>query len=279
MNTAQVSVELVLAGILGLCAFVLPFFPGTDISADLLQNEALIGILGLAYLLGVIFDKLADSLLNPREHYLRLKQAAKNLVRIKDLKGSDPFPQDNLEYLLKKEKDGRLDWMNSLKSRIRTSRELTVLGLPATLGIILQLGDSMPWMYASIGLNLLFITSPLWRQLIAPGEGSQKSNQTTWRHTRTDDISKSEKDRKTQLENLKKQMHLDSIPYYLLLAVSTISIAIMSLLNPENSFIPLFGAGGLIISLLAWWTCERIMGTYFEFISRELTTILNVNKK
>ena len=93
MNTARVSVELVLAGILGLCVFVLPFFPGADLRSDLPQNEALIGVLGLAYL---------------------------------------------------REKDWRLDWMNTLKSRIHTSRELTKPGLPATLGIVLQLGSSMP---------------------------------------------------------------------------------------------------------------------------------------
>ncbi|HUE99679.1 MAG TPA: hypothetical protein VMN99_10520 [Anaerolineales bacterium] len=71
MKTAQISVELVLAGFLGFYAFVLPFFPGAVLNSDLLQNEALVGVLGPAYLLGVIFDKLADTLLNPREHYFR----------------------------------------------------------------------------------------------------------------------------------------------------------------------------------------------------------------
>lgn len=71
MKTAQVSAELVLAGLLGFYAFVLPFFPGAELNSDLLQNEALVGVLGLAYLLGVIFDKLAEPLLNPGEHYFR----------------------------------------------------------------------------------------------------------------------------------------------------------------------------------------------------------------
>ncbi|MFN8460900.1 MAG: hypothetical protein U0X93_03895 [Anaerolineales bacterium] len=38
-------------------------FEGTSIDPQFLQNEALIGFLGLAYLLGVVFDKLADTML------------------------------------------------------------------------------------------------------------------------------------------------------------------------------------------------------------------------
>ena len=89
MNTAQVSIELILAGILALCAFVLPFWKGESISPQLLQSEALIGFLGLAYLLGVVFDKLADTMLTPAEHYLRIKQGAKFLDDHKSFKGKD----------------------------------------------------------------------------------------------------------------------------------------------------------------------------------------------
>lgn len=271
MNTAQVSVELVLAGILALCSFVLPFLDRSDLRADLLQNEALIGVLGLSYMLGVLFDKLADTLLGPREHYMRLKQAGTFLDRNPDFKGDDPFPQDDLEYLLKKAKDGRLDWMNALKSRIRTSRELAVLGLPATVGILVHLATASPWMYVPVALNLLVFFLPIWRSLRPSKKRSQKSSRVEQVRIRTDGIHRNQEDRKGQFVNLRKQMHIESIPYYLLLAFSTITAVTLAIPNLENPWISLIGAGGLILSLLAWWTCERIMGTYFEFIAREMS--------
>ena len=60
MKTVEVAIEHVLAGVLALCAFVLPLFGGLNINPQFLQTGALIGVLGIAYLFGVVFDKVHE---------------------------------------------------------------------------------------------------------------------------------------------------------------------------------------------------------------------------
>jgi hypothetical protein len=269
MNTAQVSIELVLAGILGLCAFVLPFFPGADFNTNLLQNEALIGVLGLAYLLGVIFDKLADTILHPMEHILRLRQADEYLSDHPGFEGEDPYPQNKLEFNLRKSKDGRLDWMNSLKSRIRTSRELAVLSLPAAMGIVIHLSAVPQWIYVPVALNLLAFILAVFLESVTADEDEKT---TRWRIKRrkTHHLSRDASARKDELRNALGQARKVSIPYYLLIAVPVCTIGVTALRNPENTQIPLIGAGGLILSMLALWTCLTITVTYIRFVAREM---------
>ncbi|MFN8402096.1 MAG: hypothetical protein U0V48_00860 [Anaerolineales bacterium] len=273
MNTAQVSIELILAGILTLCAFVLPFWRGTSIDPQFLQNEALIGFLGLAYLLGVVFDKLADTMLTPAEHFLRIKQGAKFLDDHKTFKGKDPFPQNDLEFSLKKAKDGRLEWMNSLKSRIRTSRELAVLGLPAVMGLtIYQTSRASWWIFLPVALNLLlFIVTIALEASTSDEDSSEKAKQAK---LKTNQLSPDREIRELQVRQMRRQTHIASIPYYLLLANSVITTGVIAVFNLNNQFIVLLAVGGTIISLLALWSCLRITRTYLKFVAREMSSML-----
>ena len=277
MNTAQVSIELVLAGILALCSFVLPFWRGSELSQNLLQTDALIGILGLAYLFGVVFDKLADTILSPMEDYLRLKQANAILEhRTKD-KPKDAFPQNKLEYELRSNKDGKLDWMNSLKSRIRTSRELAVLGLPASMGIAIYLGltndcaqSSSPvcsahWIYLFVFLNLILFVLAAWMESRRSDEESRDAKVI---RIKTGDLDHNTRARKGQMEQAEKQMWVDSRIYQLIVLNSVIAITIVAFLKPANSWIAMFGVGGLIVSVLSLWACLRITRTYMKFVAR-----------
>lgn len=282
MNTAQVSIELILAGILALCAFVLPFWKGQGIDPAFLQNEALIGFLGLAYLLGVVFDKLADAMLTPAEHFLRIKQGAKFLDDHKNFKGKDPFPQNDLEFSLKKAKDGRLDWMNSLKSRIRTSRELAVLGLPATAGLMIYMGgvkncesNQSPcaawWLYLPVALNLLCFLATILLESRSSDEDALSKNKQA--RLKTHQLSGNREVREIQIWQAKREMKIASIPYYLMLANSMLTAGIIMALNLDNQTIVLVAVGGAIISILALWTCLRITHTYLKFVAREMTSM------
>jgi hypothetical protein len=281
MNTAQVSIELVLAGILALCAFVLPFWRGADISQDFLQTDALIVLLGSAYLFGVVFDKLGDFLLSPFEHYLRLQEAHRRLT--KGSQAKDPFPQDRLEFKLRAANDGRLDWMNALKSRIRTSRELAVLGLPASLGFVIYEGFgkdcalngdlfcSTPWIYAFVGLNIAIFLIAIWREWAADEEPAGLQGRETPRkrdRIRTQELSHNSKQRSNQMQRSREQLRADSLLYYLMVINSAIAIAVAAAFKPEYSWILLFGAGAVIFSLLSFWTWHRITRTYIRFVSR-----------
>ncbi|HNQ94946.1 MAG TPA: hypothetical protein PKK96_15060 [Anaerolineales bacterium] len=283
MNTAQVSIELILAGSLALCAFVLPFWKGQSINPELLQSEALIGFLGLAYLLGVVFDKLADTMLTPAEHFLRIKQGAKFLDDHNNFKGKDPFPQNDLEFSLKKAKDGRLEWMNSLKSRIRTSRELAVLGLPAVMGLTIYEGvtrtcePNQPacvawWVYLPVVLNLLLFMAMIWLESRTSDEdSSEKAKQA---NLKTNQLSRDREIRELQVRQMRRQTQNASIPYYLLLANSIVTTGVIAMFNLNNQIIILLAVGGTLISLLALWSCLRITRTYLKFVAREMASTL-----
>jgi hypothetical protein len=163
MKTAEVAVEHVLTGVLALCAFMLPFFSGPEFDGRLLDSQTSVAVLGLAYLVGIVFDRLTDTMLSPLEQSLRLKLAAEFIEKKLGRYDGDPFPQDKLEYELRKKNDGRTDWMDSLRSRVRTARGLTIMGLPAAMGIAIYLTDPQPeqlwgWPpYTFVGLNFVFL--------------------------------------------------------------------------------------------------------------------------
>jgi hypothetical protein len=162
LNTAQVSIEYVLTGLLALCAFVLPFVPKLPSNWDQSLSTSLVGVLGVAYLLGVVFDRAADSILSPLEQYIRLRLASNKILDHRPWLGNDPFPQDALEFRLRHEKDGRLEWMEALRGRIRTIRALVVLGPPAAIGMTIyefRPALSFDWPRLAAACNLFLVAA------------------------------------------------------------------------------------------------------------------------
>ncbi|MFN8384924.1 MAG: hypothetical protein U0X92_00705 [Anaerolineales bacterium] len=79
--------------------------------------------------------------------------------------------------------------MNSLKSRIRTSRELAVLGLPAVMGLtIYQTSRASWWIFLPVALNLLLFivtialeASTSDEEFVGEGEADEvKNNRFHW---------------------------------------------------------------------------------------------------
>ncbi|MFN8460899.1 MAG: hypothetical protein U0X93_03890 [Anaerolineales bacterium] len=168
-----------------------------------------------------------------------------------------------------KAKDGRLDWMNSLKSRIRTSRELAVLGLPAVMGLtIYQTSRASWWIFLTVALNLLlFIVTIALEASTSDEDSSEKAKQAK---LKTSQLSPDREIRELQVRQMRRQTHIASIPYYLLLANSVITTGVIAVFNLNNQFIVLLAVGGTIISLLALWSCLVITRTYLKFVAREM---------
>ncbi|NNF99821.1 MAG: hypothetical protein HKM93_10620 [Desulfobacteraceae bacterium] len=270
MRTAEVAIEHVLAGLLALCAFALPFLPFTSLAAGLSDAKGMAAILGTAYLFGVVFDKAADTVLAPVEQWLRLQTADRILKNGTSGLEKDPFPQDALEYCLRSASDGRMDWMESLRSRIRTSRGLGVLGLPACLGIALHLfpenlsgttawTDSVMWPHASVLVNLLLIIGAIRLSAIKKHVLPKTANLYT-------DVAAREK----QLKKAWIKMCVGIFPFALMLISSAITIGIFAI-SAERQPAALLCVAGVSISLLALWTWSKITRTYLRFISFNLT--------
>jgi hypothetical protein len=276
MKTAEVAIEHVLTGVLALCAFALPLLKLLDLNDIKFNSEALIGVLGLAYLFGVVFDKISDTLLSPFDQRLRLRLANK---RLKDGKlspiSSDPFPQDVLEYMLRSEGGGRLDWINSLRSRIRTSRGLAVLGLPATLGITIHqvgpencsrisqsLKDLLP--YLTIALNLFFIVVSL---LLS----------TFYQIPRTSKLTTDEARRKKVMARARWPICIRASFYILIQATSVMAICFISHSQKRDDRYTVIAIVGIMSAVFALWVWHRITKTHMSFVSRRLD-IRTVNK-
>lgn len=166
MKTTELVVEQVFVGLLVLAIFTLPSVPGNlerlpEDTSRLLAIAAALGLpaLGLAYLLGVVFDRFADTLLSRIEMRQRLRFAVEqdeNRRRAAaTLPRHDPFPEDLLRIRVMREGESLGDWMEYLRTRIRITRSLAVF-LPAlTLSAALAiLGEPWP-LLPPIGLGLV----------------------------------------------------------------------------------------------------------------------------
>ena len=143
MNTTDLYVEQVLIGALVFLALVMPWAPEIlyaikDWEAvDRLGGGAL--VLGISFLLGILFDRFADTLTEPLERHQRLHFAFEQVVKkckqderltFSAAYGDDPFAEGELRMQMLRETGHVVDWVNYHRSRIRLARAMAVY-LPA----------------------------------------------------------------------------------------------------------------------------------------------------
>lgn len=127
MKTTELVVEQVLTGFLVLVFFALTWTGELDTD----QVNVYVGsaaVLALAYLVGVLFDRFADTLLSRAEQVGRLDHARQQ--GDKSNSSGDPFPEDRLRVLVLKHGGALEEWMSYLRTRIRIIRGVVVF-LPA----------------------------------------------------------------------------------------------------------------------------------------------------
>lgn len=156
MKTTEIFVEQVLIGLLVLATGYLPYC-NTGKIKELFASKSIVegaGIVAIAYLLGIVFDRFADTLLSRLEQYHRLKFAFNLIKKGKQHTGSDPYPEDLLKIkILKGDKEPN-EYEHYLRIRIRLSRALAVFTPALTISALLSLLQSK---YDDI--NILFILS------------------------------------------------------------------------------------------------------------------------
>lgn len=261
MSTVQVAIEYILVGLLMIGAYVAPFLRGR-INPASFSSEALIGVLGAAYLLGVVFDKLADTMLGSLEHRLRLDRAARSLELREKKPRVDPFPQDRLEDDVRTEEDVRHEWLDALRSRIRICRGLAVFTLPACLGTLIGLAQhhAIPgrawWVRAS-----LVVPSAVLFAIGAIAINLRRSP------IRTDDLSETEADRSAELKTARTGAWADTGWLFATMALSELGLLLIAW-QDRHALTAVIGIGGLVVALTAFWSWWRITETYLGFLSR-----------
>ncbi len=200
-----------------------------------------------------MFDKLADTILAPLEQWIRLTLALKVLGTDDDSAEEDPFPQDRLEFELRLDGGAAVDWLDSLRGRIRTCRGLAVFGPPASLGAASLFADvSTYWdllpSVVTIVAVLLAIALAHSRRLSLP---------------RTDHV-----DLRSPTPEMRKRwrrsLRLRMVPLLLIVTVSSL----LSMLNGATSWssVGLLSLAGLTLGLLALWAWGRRTRTHMEFV-------------
>ena len=146
MKTTELFVEQTLTGLLILAAGAAPFLSWEKL--EKLPGEAKGGIdissaagaIGIAYLLGVIFDRFADTLLERINRWNRLLFAIELKKENKSLSPDDPFPEDRLQIEVIHKGHEAWEWMDYLRSRIRIARAMAVFVPAVTLSMELAVG-------------------------------------------------------------------------------------------------------------------------------------------
>ena len=139
MKTGELYLEQVFIGAFVLAAFALPWLP--EISKAITETEGLHSVvtgslaLGLAFLIGVPFDRFADTLLERLERHNRLRAALRTAADKKlELSGDrrklavDYFPEDQLRLAALRDSPAVVAWIDYHRSRVRLTRALAVYG-------------------------------------------------------------------------------------------------------------------------------------------------------
>lgn len=148
MNTAELYVEPILIGALTLTLLALPFAPEL---LDLARSDTLklfsdvslgAALVGIAYFVGILVDRLIDSCLKALEQHNRVRFALKDLKVPSGMYGDTPegrraawearpdgdlFPEDQYRWLVFTQAERIADSLDYTRTRIRLLRALAFL--------------------------------------------------------------------------------------------------------------------------------------------------------
>jgi hypothetical protein len=145
MKTTAIFIEQVIIGFIVLAISLLPVHSAiTPPSKDPLGTKDVFvaaAAVGVAYLLGIIFDRYADACAQRYERHLRARYAIELAAALTE-PAADPFPEDRYRIQQLRAEKGVTEWFNYLRSTIRLSRGLTVFVPGLTLAAVMAIRSS-----------------------------------------------------------------------------------------------------------------------------------------
>ncbi len=265
MKTTEVFVEQVLIGFLVLLIGALPFVGAIPSEFDGLLKiiGSAIGVVGMAYLLGIPFDRFADTVLSSLERRNRLAFSAEHRVP----KSGDPFPASLLRIAVQQANDGTVAWLEYLRSRIRLARAVAVFAPGLTLSAILATWpeSEQSWYVSS---------APRWAVIATLGSScviyamaflwaihEKKTLPGTKKHLKMVIKQKANPEKQQAIPGLTWKH--DPVPWLLLPFVAIgVTLAVVS----QSGLCVLVGVVGLLITVLTGWSWWRITKTYMTFL-------------
>ena len=205
-----------------------------------------LGLVGVAYLLGIPFDRFADSFLSGVEKRRRVAFSSENGFAERQ----DRFPEAHLKVLVLNKGGNAAEWMGYLRSRIRLSRALTVFSPALALAGVL-----MYWprehvrakIVLFVGVWLIYMVSFFLVQSSAEGI------------PRTDRVK--------DYERQKAKYHWKRDPAVAALCcLSLVGLVTGIFLAARSVGAVVIGILGPLVMILSGWTWWRVTGTFMRFL-------------
>lgn len=263
MKTTELFVEQTLTGFLVLTAAAAPFLSWESLQK--LPDDAKGGVdigsaagaIGAAYLLGVVFDRFADTLLERFNRWNRLLFAIELKEKNEALSPDDPFPEDRLQIEVIHQGDQAWEWMDYLRSRIRIARAMTAFVPALTLSMELAMGhrDRPDIIRAVLALVVAaYLVSFLVSRIL------EKSSQ---RMPKTYDLHTDEDCRRAR-ENMRAAREPVSWLVVFLIALGIGLIPLGS--GAERTAMAAVLATGTVLGGISAWVWWRTTGTFMQFL-------------
>lgn len=263
MKTTEIFVEQVLIGAMVLLTIAIPFFDHIFLwlssTSDVLAQIAMGGaFLGAAYLIGIIYDRCSDTMLQDIERHMRLR-FADSVCKHRDVQGDDPFPEDEYRVRILRV-SAAVEYANYLRTRIRLTRAICTL-IPAIAAALVlffvresELSEVIWYaVFAStIVVYLLAIGSKI------PGKGDHAGLIRGYRPPKTKDLAKYTK--RGGVLWFVAQERLSAA----LLVVTSLGAA--SAIMAERVELVAIPVAGVILTILIGWVWWRISRTFFQFL-------------
>lgn len=273
MKTTEIVVEQVLIGFVVMfivAVLVAQGIPDIQWDKDTFQAVAIsAGLLGAAYLIGIIYDRVADTLLKDLDQHARLRIALDHHDLSKQVTGrqKDPFPEDDIRLMVQTN-SSTADYADYLRTRLRLTRALATL-VPAlvTVWLLIALIEETLWNWAIVtigGVYLAVLICKLFAWSYEPPKTNQGRNANAKGLNAYIDSHKKKKDGRYKLTI----GFLDVIhePVYWGLLVLTLAGCIVVWFWSTSLILlslPLIGLG---LSLLVGWCWWRINRTFLLFL-------------
>jgi hypothetical protein len=290
VSTTEVFVEQVIMGamvlvVVGLLAFddLVDWLFGADLGS-------LAVAAAMAYLAGILFDRMADTILGRLERHHRLQFAAREAKRNSHAgqatgeASDDPFPEERWRLGMFRS-EGAAGYADYLRSRIRLTRSVAVAAPALALGLSAHLmrhpvseWTSMSWV--AVGAVVVAYTLVTFRRASGAGEvlrreyadppKAERQDAPLWTSDMKDDKIRGayegayEKD--TKSAGLLSFIWISDRELTLwTIGLCALAFAISALAG-RAGLGALIGLGGAALTLLAGWSWWRINQTFYELL-------------
>jgi len=282
VKTTELYLEQVFIGFLIIAIGALPWLP--DLWRSLEDIKAVVGIvggsaaLGLAFLIGIPFDRLADTLLERLDKRNRTELALTNakgryVSSDKSAQFPDLYPEDRLLIAGRRKAGPIVNSLDYHRSRIRLARALAVFGpaltFIATLAVARWEETEIRFVQLPVGLWFSVIVAAylVWMLLVFDVDDLPRTDDPK---LLSDNDSLFEKGADHRIVKYNKSemraWHAETrswiVPLLLLLASTVIGLATIR----NHSTVLLTALGGAALTALCAWTWWRISSTYRTFL-------------